>query len=275
MTKSYELVPFHDAQVLTIREGERVSVPLKPLVEGTGLHWRGQRERLMRHPVLAKGVRMIRTPSEGGEQEMLCLDLKLIPGFLATIRTDRIIDPQIRARVELFQEEAFEALFVHFFGPIRTVEAKRPTIAEFLRVGAALKKERNPALRAALWADLDRITDAWGQAPVARAIGYADPDHTERLEEFWTAIKGLEEAGMAINQSRGNALIALHLPQIRRIFAEVGMEIDIDRALTEALRHSKSPRFIGFKAVNCKDEMFRKCWVFSAVPSDEAASSPT
>jgi hypothetical protein len=273
MSKSYELVPFSHGAIPTITNGDDITVIIKPVCEIIGLDWESQRQRINRHPVLAEGACIMEVPSGGGIQSTMVMTLEAFHAFLLTLHPDRIKDEVVRERIIAYQRTAFRVVFEHFHGPLRIASPKRPTVAEFLRVGAALKKERNPALRAALWADLDRITDAWGQAPVARAIGYADPDHTERLEEFWTAIKGLEEAGMAINQSRGNALIALHLPQIRRIFAEVGMEIDIDRALTEALRHSKSPRFIGFKAVNCKDEMFRKCWVFSAVPSDEAAKT--
>jgi hypothetical protein len=48
-----------------------VYVPVRPLVEYMGLSWPGQRERINRDAVLSemvRGVRVTRTPEEGGSQ---------------------------------------------------------------------------------------------------------------------------------------------------------------------------------------------------------------
>lgn len=167
------------------------------------------------------------------------------------ILTDEIL-PEIRRK-------GFYAL------PGVTLRAPSASVSEFLRVSNALKVERNRTIRAQLWSRLDQITDAWGLAPTARAIGYDEPDYSDLLAIFWTAIQGLEEVGIQVNHSRRNDLIALNMPEIRRHLAELGSSVEIDRKMMKALRACPSPRFVAEKPVNCRDGQYRSCWVFSNI----------
>ena len=143
-----------------------------------------------------------------------------------------------------------------------------------MRVGQALKVETNRLLRLALTDRLNQITDIWGIARVAGPIGYDEPDYSELLGEFWSAIAALNEEGISTNLSLRNDLIAMNMPILRAHFAEIGMAIDIDRQMMKALRASKTPRYIATKPVRCKDKKVRDCWVFSVLPQLPLGSGP-
>jgi hypothetical protein len=107
-------VDFHGDQLLGIENG-KILIPVKPICDGMGLPWEAQRQRINRHPILAKGACIIQVPfGSGGAQEMVCLPLSRINFWLATVSPDRIINPDVRIRVLLYQEECAEALFFHF-----------------------------------------------------------------------------------------------------------------------------------------------------------------
>ena len=58
-----------------------------------GVVWSGQYERIQRDEVLSDallGVRVTRTPEEGGSQEMVCLPIDLIPGWLFGVQPSRV-----------------------------------------------------------------------------------------------------------------------------------------------------------------------------------------
>ena len=112
----FEIVPFEDHHILTAEHAGQVTVVVKPIVEKIGLKWHGQFERIKRHPVLAKGVRVTRIPTAGGAQDMVCLELTAFHGWLATISPDRIPNQIAREMVLRYQETAFRVLFEHFHG---------------------------------------------------------------------------------------------------------------------------------------------------------------
>jgi hypothetical protein len=94
-----------------------VFVALKPIVEGMGLAWEGQRQRVQRSPILSEGTSIIKVPfGRGGAQEMLCLRLDLVHGWLLTIDSTRIKNEELRRRVETYQRECHRVLFAHFSG---------------------------------------------------------------------------------------------------------------------------------------------------------------
>lgn len=104
-----------------------VYVPVRPLVEYMGLSWSGQRERIIRDPVLsamAQGVRVTRTPEQGGSQVMLCLPLDYINGFLFGINANRV-KPELRERLITYQRECYQVLAAAFLDPAAAVERLR------------------------------------------------------------------------------------------------------------------------------------------------------
>lgn len=128
MSEEQALVPvdqkqviFYDDELTAVLvngvEGQEVYVPVRPVVEQLGLSWPGQFERLQRDEVLSevtKGVRVTRTPEKGGNQEMLCLPLRFLPGWLFGIQASRIKDPDIREKIIRYRREAYDVLWEAF-----------------------------------------------------------------------------------------------------------------------------------------------------------------
>jgi hypothetical protein len=118
MPNELTTVEFHGATLIAVR-GEtpaQTLVAMKPVVEGMGLDWKAQYDKIKEHPVLGKGMGLITIPSAGGPQAMTALPLNRLNFWLATIQPNRVPDPETRARVIRYQVECADVLFAHFFG---------------------------------------------------------------------------------------------------------------------------------------------------------------
>ncbi len=107
---------------------ETILVPVRPIVEALGLSWPGQFERLKRDPVLSEAltaVRVTRTTATGGVPDMLCLPLKLLPGFLFGLNASRV-KPELRERILRYQRDCYDVLWNAFKGDILPVTAGSP-----------------------------------------------------------------------------------------------------------------------------------------------------
>lgn len=111
-------VDFYGDQVTgaVVASGE-IYVPLRPICEYLGLAWGSQRNRIARDEVLhdqVRGVFITNTPGVGGgTQEMLCLPLDLLPGFLFGVSTARV-KPELREKITRYRRECFRALWEAF-----------------------------------------------------------------------------------------------------------------------------------------------------------------
>ncbi|MBX7253097.1 MAG: ORF6C domain-containing protein [Candidatus Promineofilum sp.] len=126
-------VLFYDDTIIAIAvdtsdAGRQVYVPIRPIAESLGLAWRAQRLRLHRDPVLSRHVKggIVTIPPSpgargGGPQEMLCLPLEYINGWLFTISADRV-RPELRDRIIRYQEHCYRVLAEAFQEGRLTVE---------------------------------------------------------------------------------------------------------------------------------------------------------
>lgn len=107
-------VPFHEETLTVVEDhlGDRF-VALRPIVEALNLNWSGQYLRLNRHPVLSKGVCVMQTPSEGGEQETTVLPVEMFHGWLFTIDASRV-KPEAKDKLLAYQQECFDVLHSYF-----------------------------------------------------------------------------------------------------------------------------------------------------------------
>lgn len=102
---------------LVEENGRRVIyVPLRPVCNQLGIDWSSQRQRINRDPVLSKmtkGVVVSTTPSVegrgGGPQEMFCIPLDYLNGWLFGINANRV-KPEIRDRLIRYQTECYRVL---------------------------------------------------------------------------------------------------------------------------------------------------------------------
>lgn len=89
----------------------QVYIPVRPLCDFMGLNWSGQRQRILRDDVLAESLKVcaLRT-HPGGVQDMLCLPLKFLPGWLFGLSTDRL-KPELREKITRYRRECYDALW--------------------------------------------------------------------------------------------------------------------------------------------------------------------
>ena len=107
MSKQLTAIDFHGSKLIAIAgdRPENTLVVMKPVVEGMGLNWEGQRKKMQAHPVIKQGVTVTVVPSSSGVQETLFLTLDLLNFWLATIHPDRIKNEVTRSKVIEYQTE--------------------------------------------------------------------------------------------------------------------------------------------------------------------------
>lgn len=115
-------------EIDTVMHGGEPHVALKPIVEGMGLDWNGQYQRAMRDSVLSDGMCVTHMPSRGGQQETVCLPLKMLNGFLFGIDDSRV-RPELKDGVIAYKRECYDALSRYWLhgAAVRPVETDHAT----------------------------------------------------------------------------------------------------------------------------------------------------
>lgn len=109
-----------------------IYVPIRPITDYLGVSWSGQRERILRDPVLAeayRGVRVTRTPEEGGTQEMSCLPIKYMHGWLFGINVNRVKEEH-REKIILYKREIYDVIWQSFRTEALQALGQEPEVAE-------------------------------------------------------------------------------------------------------------------------------------------------
>lgn len=288
MTERFELVPFEDRHIMTVRNDDGVHVVMKPLVEALGLTWQGQLERIKRHPVISEGVSVTLIPSAGGAQEATTLELEQFHGWLVTISPDRVADEAKRDTIIRYQKRAFRVLFEHFHGAMdgnTAVDARAIAQLEHSERTARrrelpglmdkLKRERNPEIRRVLHALIVKACASEEITPPAiESIGRDAPRAPDILDGFWQAVGALEVAGISINHSRTQGLLAINLKELSVRFTAAGIRVKIDKTMRDALCQSVAPKFVAKNhSVNSVTGSTVSCWVFER-EQPEVSQSP-
>lgn len=103
-------VNFRDINMIACKTiNEKIFVGIKSICDGLGVAYNGQLERISRDDILPKGVRKIRIPTTGGEQEVNMLDIEYLPFFLTGIKSS-MVRPEIASRIVEFKLRAKEVL---------------------------------------------------------------------------------------------------------------------------------------------------------------------
>lgn len=132
-------IDFNGQSLITIEKDGIAYTAIKPICENIGLHWRGQRERILREEVLSEGVRVIRTPSAGGDQDMLCLPIEYLNGWLFGVDTKRV-KPEIKPALLMYKKECYKVLHDYW----HTGQATHPSANEELPSSV---KDRNGLIK--------------------------------------------------------------------------------------------------------------------------------
>ena len=101
-------VDFHGQELLILEKEGIPCVAMKPIVDGIGLNWGTQYRKITE---TARYCHMtIPLKTAGGVQEMLCIPMKKLNGWLFSINPEKV-KYEIKKIVELYQEECFIALY--------------------------------------------------------------------------------------------------------------------------------------------------------------------
>lgn len=132
MTNQLTSIDFHGQTLLATIQDNVVYTALKPICENIGLSWNAQFERIKRDEVLVEGIRMIRTPTKGGFQDVVCLPLTLLNGWLFGVDTNRV-KAEIRETLITYKKECYQALFDYWnngvaVNPRATKDERKPLV---------------------------------------------------------------------------------------------------------------------------------------------------
>lgn len=140
-------IEFYGDQVtgalVQVADEAQIYIPLRPLCDYLHLDWSSQRKRINRDEVLRDEVRgvVIMTTPQGGRQEMLCLPLDLLPGWLFGITTGKMTDATLREKITRYRRECYRRLWEAFRNDIIAPQPPVPSN------GAALAYELATAVQ--------------------------------------------------------------------------------------------------------------------------------
>ena len=106
-------VPFHGANLYVVEHESQPYTPMKPIITGMGLTRHGQHAKIKAN-ARRWGVLELRIPSSGGLQDMLCMPLRKLPGWLSGIEAGKVKSEEARAKVVEYQNECDDALWQYW-----------------------------------------------------------------------------------------------------------------------------------------------------------------
>lgn len=107
-------ISFNQQEILAIIKDNKPFVAIKPICENLGIDWEAQRKRINRDSVLSEGASMMEAPSNGGSQEMVCLPLEYLNGWLFGIDDSRV-KSEIQEQLISYKKECYKTLHEYFF----------------------------------------------------------------------------------------------------------------------------------------------------------------
>lgn len=156
MTNQIQTVSFHGQTLSVIPQQDKLYVAIKPICENMGVTWGSQYNRIKRNQILSEGIFIMKTPSKGGYQETVCLPLEMLNGWLFGIDTNRIKNPEVKARVIEYQRECYQALFDYW---TKGEAINSRNLFEANRHKAALNVDMFSRVARHRWYELDKLTE--------------------------------------------------------------------------------------------------------------------
>lgn len=133
-----KVIEFYGDDIVAVQvENGAIYVPIRPICDLLDTDWSGQRQRLMRDPVLSQVAMSVGvTPTDIGPKsrrpktsEMLALPLDFVSGFLFGINATRVKE-DVRDRLIRYQRECYKVLAEAFQEGRLTTD---PTLDDLLR----------------------------------------------------------------------------------------------------------------------------------------------
>src|SRR5688572_13365748 len=122
-------VQFHGQPIITAMVAGVAYVAMKPIVENLGMSWSTQLRKLQSQKD-KYGYAHMNIPSQGGIQEMLCLPLKKLNGWLFSINPEKVKE-SIRSKLVAYQEECFSVLHEYWTKGEVKKKSRQSTATQF------------------------------------------------------------------------------------------------------------------------------------------------
>ncbi|SPZ24094.1 Phage anti-repressor protein [Providencia rettgeri] len=123
-------VPFHGNNLYVVNYNGEPYVPMKPVVDGMGLAWQSQLEKI-KLKFKSTVTEIVIVAADGKERSMVCLAFRKFAAWLNSIMPNKV-KPEIRNRVIQYQEECDDVLYEYW------------TTGEVKKTGRSTVQERNP-----------------------------------------------------------------------------------------------------------------------------------
>lgn len=106
-------VLFHGSNLFIVNHNNEPYVPMKPVVEGMGLDWGAQQQKLRENKEKFNHIDIDIVAADGKNREMICLPLKKLNGWLFSISPERV-RADLKEKVIAYQEECFVVLHDYY-----------------------------------------------------------------------------------------------------------------------------------------------------------------
>ncbi|MFR3120263.1 MAG: phage antirepressor N-terminal domain-containing protein [Proteus mirabilis] len=127
-------VPFYDNELYVVEYNNEPYVPMKPIVEGMGLNWKSQFNKIKQR-FKSTMVEITIVAADGKMRDMLCLPLRKLSGWMLTIYPNKV-KPEIRNKVTQFQEECDDVLY-RYWTEGQVVNPRKLSVMEQLNEACA------------------------------------------------------------------------------------------------------------------------------------------
>ena len=111
---STQTISFNNQSLITVEQNGNHYVAMKPICENIGLAWEPQVLRIKRDEVISQGMIVMIIPTNGGNQNMICLPIEYLNGWLFGIDINRC-KPEIRDTLIKYKKECYQALHDYWF----------------------------------------------------------------------------------------------------------------------------------------------------------------
>lgn len=102
-------VPFHNAELYLIEFNGQPYTPMKPIVEGMGLDWAAQFNKL-KQKFASTIAEIAMVANDGKSRSMLCLPMRKLAAWLYSVNANKV-KPELRDTVIKYQEECDDVLW--------------------------------------------------------------------------------------------------------------------------------------------------------------------
>ncbi|MEX6325227.1 phage antirepressor N-terminal domain-containing protein [Providencia hangzhouensis] len=134
-------VPFHGSNLYVVNYNGQPYVPMRPIVEGMGMDWTGQLNKLkQKFKSTVEEISIV--AADGKERNMICLALRKLAGWLHTISPNKV-KPEIRDKVIKYQEECDDVLYEYW----TTGEVKAKPRKQAKQISGRITSEQQEAIK--------------------------------------------------------------------------------------------------------------------------------